>query len=244
MTRKLPLVAAGFTLVEALVAVVMLGITIAVVAPGIFVAIASREQSQQAEQALAIAQAQADRIRIDLQIGTSGLTGTNPQVNLLDQIPQDSGDSSIRAVAAPDSSTASSGCNSFNLDPNNYRAWCAVSLNSDGTSAFAVQTFRTNTQFEPAADDPSQSVPVAFWLGVRVYQIAALQNPGSLAQGTAIQPAALGLTSGAVNLTQPLAVIYMPVVRPDLAGSNQVNCLLPATPEGTGGGTSTSCASY
>ena len=60
----------GLTLIECLVAIVIISITVVAITPPIFVATASRIQSRRAEQANAIAQAEIDRIRTVVERGS------------------------------------------------------------------------------------------------------------------------------------------------------------------------------
>ena len=86
-----PKPAKGLTLIECLVAIVIISITVVAITPPIFVATASRIQSRRAEQANAIAQAEIDRIRTIVERGSSYTTA---------QLPASGGAGAATAIAA------------------------------------------------------------------------------------------------------------------------------------------------
>lgn len=62
---------AGFTLIESLVAIMVISITVVAISPPIFWATATRVQNRRAEQALAIAQSSIDQVRAKVERGSA-----------------------------------------------------------------------------------------------------------------------------------------------------------------------------
>ena len=62
---------AGFTLIESLVAIIIISITVVAISPPIFWATGTRVQNRRAEQALSIAQGTIDRVRAKVERGGS-----------------------------------------------------------------------------------------------------------------------------------------------------------------------------
>ncbi|MEM1250862.1 MAG: hypothetical protein AAGI69_00420 [Cyanobacteria bacterium P01_H01_bin.21] len=186
---------AGLTLIEGVVAVAVIGISIAVMSPMVVLAVATRVQNQRAEQAFQVAQAEVDRIKLIVERG---------------------GDYELNIAPTP------AGVNSttdFNLDPGgvpaptdiaaNYSTTSAsargIDVNNDGADDFAVQIFRTEGV-------SIGTRPVAFDLGVRVYR-ADVVRPGN---ALGVDQASLRMTSGqGQSNTRPVATLYTSVIKSD-----------------------------
>ncbi|MBR8837861.1 MAG: hypothetical protein DSM106950_28610 [Stigonema ocellatum SAG 48.90 = DSM 106950] len=198
----------GFTIIESLMAIVVITVVIIAITPPIFLAVATRYQNQKAQQAMQVAQRQVDQVRVLIEKGN--YTDSN--------LPPNAGTGQADAVAAPTSFTCTT--------PASSNA-CPFNLNGGSTNPdFYVQTYRTQTQ---TAGNPAQTV--AFYMGVRVY--SALAN-GQL--GLQTTQASLKFTTGQGSQRKyPLAVIYTPVVRSDIKDSltNYKNFLTPASPSPT-----------
>ncbi len=206
----------GFTLLESLIAIVILTVTIIAITPPIFWATATRVQNRRAEQASQLAQSEIDRVRAAVERQSVSLA----------QLPPIAGAELAPDAAAPD-----------NIDETKTRSLVPGCDNDDGMQAanatdavfidtdpeppgstdpcapeFLIQTFRgqgvsTFTGIDPNATD-------GFYMGVRVYSIAA---EDAIRDGTAqAEPGRLGLTNGlGTQRTRPLAVLGTPVVRSD-----------------------------
>ncbi|MBO3459787.1 hypothetical protein G7B40_011115 [Aetokthonos hydrillicola Thurmond2011] len=201
----------GFTIMESLMAIIIVTIVVVAITPPIFLAVATRIQNQKAQQAMQLAQRQADQVRALIEKGN--YTDTD--------LPPDAGTGQPDAVAAP---TTFSSCTS-NFASASSGA-CSFKVNSGSNPDFYVQTFRTKTL---AAGTPSQTV--GFYLGVRVY--SALANGQSGLQTT---QASLKLTTEQGNQRKyPLAVVYTLIVRNDLKDSltNYRNFLATPSPSPT-----------
>ena len=174
---------AGLTLIECIMAIVVVGIVGAAIAPMLVISVATRINSQKSEQALQLAQSEVDRIRVLVERGES-----NTAV-----LPPNTGDATaVTAVAAPNT-----------LEPtlaavNAVNEAREVDLDGDNEADFALQSYTTNQLTN------SDGVPQAFDLGVRVYDIQAFTSGQTLDT----EQASLALTSGSADRRQkPLAVL-------------------------------------
>jgi len=202
----------GLTLIECLVAIVIISITVVAITPPIFVATASRIQSRRAEQANAIAQAEIDRIRTIVERGSSYTTA---------QLPASGGAGAATAIAA------ATGVANLIASPGKCSTYPAataaiatqvipVDVDGDCDPEFAMQVFRSN---DCVPDSLKNTVPppiYAFTAGVRVYGYE-VGNPMS---NLSTERARLGLTTGrggdnsaAGAERQPLQVLYARVSR-------------------------------
>lgn len=211
----------GLSLIECLVAIIIITLTVVAITPPIMLANATRVQARKAAQAGQIAQGEIDRIRTLVE-------RRERKVNLL---PADIGDNDISKApvptgtgitAAPLLSPAS--CSTYPLaTPVERDKLVRVDINGDCTPEYAMQVFRT-TGYSPLGETDvtsGKAIPYAFIMGVRVYAY----NPNvpfpttldtkqaSLVQGTGPRD----LISGGAR--RPLAVLYSPMARNDSSGS-------------------------
>ncbi len=90
-----------------------------------------------------------------------------------------------------------------------------VNVDDDADNEFAVQVFRT-VGVKPAGS----SVPMAFELGVRVYDSRAVQAVQENSSSLSTEAAGLSFTSGEGERgTRPLAVIYTDIFQGDHDGA-------------------------
>lgn len=211
----------GLTLLESLVAIVIVAITLATITPPIFLATATRIQSRRAEQANQIAQGEVDRIR----------TLVERQDYTLNTIPTAAG-TDIQAVAAPGGVNptllmSAGQCGNTRYPPTNPTApvpadqLIRVDVDGDCTPEYAMQVFRTQgcipNEFASSVTPPA---PFAFDIGVRVYSY----TPGQ-SRGYGTQRASLKLTGGRNDLSvndnrlNPLQTLYTRAVRPNSRSS-------------------------
>jgi prepilin-type N-terminal cleavage/methylation domain-containing protein len=192
---QLPITAAnnnGLTLIECLVAIAVIGLTAAVMAPVMVFSVATRLQNQRAEQALQIAQGEVDKVRLMVERG---------------------GDFSSQLNAYPSTTTAIAATGAPTLASTSFSSTTPtvaklVNIDSDAENEFAVQVFRS-----PGRTPAGSTVPVAFELGVRVYDYLAWQRQG----GTLLtDEAALSFTNGdGQRGNRPLSVIYTTMFKGD-----------------------------
>ncbi|MDF5722247.1 MAG: hypothetical protein PUP91_17520 [Rhizonema sp. PD37] len=186
----------GFTIIESLMAIIVITVLVVSITPPIFLAVGTRVQNQKAEQAMQLAQLQVDKVRVLVERGNY-INDNNKD------LPPDGGTGLPDAVPAPTSFPTT--CTT----PASSNA-CAVDINGDGKPEFYVQTFRTR-----AINSGTPAQAVAFQMGVRVY--SALAQGQSSLQTT---QASLKFTTEQGNQRKfPLAVMYIPIVRSDIKDS-------------------------
>lgn len=198
---------AGLTLIECLVAIAVMAITVAAIAPMVVFSVATRVQNQKTAQALLMAQGEIDKVRLAVEQG--GDFGSRLQ-NDLYLLSAPAAVTNVSEVGAP---------TTFQDDPANVanvnQAW-KVDADGDGDDDFAIQLFRTQG-VELAADDGGAiDNPVAFEVGVRVYDARSEANLGALET----EESGLAFTSGEGERgNRPLAVLYSQVTQGDRNGS-------------------------
>ncbi|MBF2036961.1 MAG: type II secretion system protein [Leptolyngbyaceae cyanobacterium T60_A2020_046] len=186
---------AGLTLLEALMAIIVVALALSAATPALILTVGTRVQSQRAEQALALAQSQVDRVR---QIVERGEVGYTAQVN------------SVAFITTANELKDAPVPTSFVAAPNALTQARLVDLDGNSTPDFAVQIFRT-AGYTPAG---STSEVAAFDLGVRVYAADADQNALQATAGR------LGTTtSQGSRREQPLAVLYTTIARSETGDS-------------------------
>ncbi len=199
-----PISEQGLTLIECLVAIVVVAITVVTITPPIFLATASRVQARRAEQANQIAQSEVDRIRGIVERGNFQLADLPP-------IGVASGIEGTPVGTTVATGTILSPGNCANKYPTtplaNATTLVPVDVNGDCQPEFAMQVFRTQGCFVGDATPPA--TPSSFGLGVRVY--AYNPNEGTLPT-LEKERTTLGVTAGRKdqggNLRRPLQVLY------------------------------------
>ncbi|MFK8183911.1 MAG: hypothetical protein AB8B99_11100 [Phormidesmis sp.] len=172
-------------------AIAVIGVTTAVIAPVMVFSIATRIQNQQTEQALQVAQGEVEKIRLLVERGGDYSSD-------LAIYPVTSA-ASVAGTGAPTSAAA-------NLSSSSTNVAKFVNIDNDADNEFAVQVFRT-------AGTSLSGIPIAFELGVRVYDSDAVTGNASNLQTDA---ASLSFTSGeGERSTRPLAVIYADIFKGD-----------------------------
>lgn len=186
----------GLTLIECLVAVIIIGLVVSTITPALVIAVATRVQSQKSSQALQIAQAEIDRTRLRVERGTYDGTVLPPStpLALATAVPTPTNAVSLTASVPTAAVTDAR----------------IVDVDTDGTPDYVVQMFRS-------AGTPPTSTPITFDMGVRVYAYSAFtNNSGSLLT----DPASLSITGGEGQLNRrPLAVLYTTITRGETEGS-------------------------
>ncbi len=208
----------GLTLIEGLVAIVIVSITLVSITPPIFWATGTRIQNRRAEQALQLAQGEIDRVRTIVDQGKATINLLPPigaaNIRAVNSVaapttPKDSNVISVNPLCtnqddgkAPDSPTKYL---QVNTDPNPENP-------KDCKANFLIQTFRSNGIDSNGIAATAGVVPDGFVIGVRVYSIVAEPN---LKTGKGLtEQASLKGTNGLGNqLTRPLAVQYSTIVR-------------------------------
>lgn len=203
---------AGLTLLECLVAIMVIAVTVAAITPPIFVAVATRIQNQKAEQAQLLAQQEIDRIRVLVERGTTNLADLPP-------VPASSGSTTFQGFEAPNSAPAANTSLNDRSQANSARRAYLADVDNDGREDFLVQIYRDSGTL----NDSGQVA--AFMMGVRVYA-ASPQTRQNLAAGTLqVQQAALKFVTGrGQQVSRPLAAVYSEVARSDSNLSSDQQC--------------------
>ncbi|MBD1822608.1 type II secretion system protein [Cyanobacteria bacterium FACHB-DQ100] len=206
---------AGLTLIESLIAIVVIAITMVSITPPIFWAVASRVQVQRAEQALKLAQGEIDRVRVIIERGeTANLPPSVANLTEADVRNSTSG----RFPAAPN--TAGTGvistraCTNVGSIPSAIGTFAQLDTNGDCVGDYLLQTFRSQgfDQNGNRFEGTTGQVLTGFVMGVRVY--SAIARDELTAQRGETQPASLRGTNGLGNQrNRPLAVLYSTIVR-------------------------------
>lgn len=229
----------GLTLLETLVAIIVIALTVSAITPAFILTVATRVQSQRAEQAMQLARSEVDKVRLAMELGSvDDPTTPNPDDgDRLLLLPADAGAVDPDDVAAPTTfvaATDASCSNTYGNQPGVAEA-CAIEISCDVADAdcdvdadFAVQVYRVNSFASPVTGEVA-----AFQMGVRVYAYEATRDEN--ADGTAnvdvtladpdVGLAGAGLTTNPRNRESddgttgrsyryaPLAVIYTTVFR-------------------------------
>lgn len=215
----------GLTLLECLIAVSVMGLTIGLVLPPLFIATASRVQTRRAEQAFQIAQGEVDRIRTLVALDRH-ISSSLPQAAAAGVKAEDVAVATTASAKVRTSRASCSNAETGTPQPQINTA-ILVDIDADCQPDFLMQVFRTSVPLstsessKPANDQrPSQ-----FDLGVRVYSIlagraSATSSFSSNLTGLEKKPASLGLTSGQGNqLKRPLAALYTSISWSDRDGT-------------------------
>lgn len=202
--NSLKIAAQGFTLVESLMGILVITVVAIAITPPIVISTATRVQNRRAEQAMQLAQAEIDRIRVFVEQG-GAYTAKLPPVH--------SGtvaNGVISKVAAPTTFVNSvAGINASRALADSSSKAFGVDVNNDAEVDYYVQIFRDNNANAIVANTTSLS---AFQIGVRVYSKAA--RAGSLQT----DPASLRITnSSGGQQHKPLAVVYTTIASSDNA---------------------------
>lgn len=205
----------GFTLIESLVAMVVISVTIVAITPPIFWATGTRVQNRRAEQALALAQGELDRVRAEIERGGGAA---------LSDLPASVGATTIFAnYPGPAPTAAWSKMRS--TDPLKNTAeivvagdarfpaasqYLPVDTDGDGTADFLIQVFR-DTGVCDVSPCSATATPRIFNVTVRVY--AAMAKDSSKTKLDNTRASLLGTTGTKQAKDKPLAVLSSQVAR-------------------------------
>jgi len=215
----------GFTLIEALIAIVIVGITLSFITPMVFLSVATEAQNRKIQQAGQLAQGEVDRVRIRLERGNYSSAADNID------FPADAGVANLNLAPVPTGVTArlrstTATCNT-DTDGEQVPLLEALQVDIDGdcTADFLVQVFR-DAGVRATVDADSDLV--GFSMGVRVYAARAADNmaDGTLAFDGVGDPAATppvppqGVSRASITATtgfgrqdtQPLSVLYSTII--------------------------------
>jgi prepilin-type N-terminal cleavage/methylation domain-containing protein len=221
----------GFTLIESLVAIIVISVTVVAISPPIFWAAATRVQNRRAEQALSIAQSSIDEVRAKIERGgatspelpaaSAGVLRPNPPApaptaewNLMRGItPACNTVSNLKTAVAATATTAPIPADQHYPSDIQY---LPVDTDGDCKADFLVQIFRNDgicsdgpcgASALPIADRR----PLAFSVGVRVYSALAKNSPALYPEKARLT----GTTGTGQTGSRPLAVLYSTVAKSD-----------------------------
>ena len=232
----------GFTLIESLVAIIIVSITVVAISPPIFWATGSRVQNRRAEQALSIAQATIDQVRARVERGgstaielpaidTGATAGKRPNpagplpsaqwTPMQSVTPICNTVASLKPAVAATETTAAVPAAQQYPDVGQY---LPVMTTNDSVCKpdFLVQIFRNDgicadgLACLASALPVNERQPVAFSVGVRVYSSLATKGTTALLKEKA---GLTGSTGTGQAGTRPLAVIYATVAKSDASAS-------------------------
>lgn len=220
---------AGLTLIECIVAIVIVSVVGVAITPPLFLATAARVQNNRAEQSVQIAQGEVDKVRVLVEQGSyssDDLPGPGAAEVTKTATPTAVLENSLSSTHQPCDDTLDP-----SFSPPAANELLPVDVNGDCQSDFLIQVFRSadNSQVIATAADGTE-VPLVFGLGVRVWvDTPTLRNNLTVLDAT---PASLTITAGTGDqATRPLAVAYTRIARSDLNVSYQTFCL--SLPEGS-----------
>jgi len=204
---------AGLTLIECLVAISVIAVTSASIAPVLLLSVATRVQNQKSEQALQVAQGEVDRVRLLVE---RNQTYTSSDLKLaesasapLETTPSTTTGTAITTVGKPTSLAAKAVWTAPGYTPSDVQAR-EIDTNGDSTPEFVIQSFRGGAVMV-------DTMPIAFDMGVRVYDYAAItDDSGAIDSTLETDAAGLGFTGGEGQRgTKPLAVLYTQIINSD-----------------------------
>lgn len=214
----------GLTLIECLVAIIMVALVASAITPALVLSVATRVQSQKAEQAMALGQAEVDRVRTLMERGQFNPPSPLPSGSLfsgITQIPvapntvtETTVQSQVGAARGTSNIVNRTNLNGLPTLPTQTRR---VDVNGDAVGDdnwdFAVQVYRTRG----ITNNNNPDQPVAFALGVRVYDYDAVATgTGNLET----EPLSLGITGGSGQRgNRPIAAFYTTVAQAEQGDS-------------------------
>lgn len=232
--------ASGFTLIESLVAIIVISITVVAISPPIFWAAATRVQNRRAEQALSIAQSSIDEVRAKIERGGattpelpvavtgavgrpyppapapdgewSSMKGITPACNTVKNLKP--AQAAVEAIGATPAIPAVPADKHY-PDINQY---LPVDTDGDCKADFLVQIFRNDgiCLDGPCAASTVPDIdkkPLVFSVGVRVYSAIAKKTPTGVLERDKAR--LTGTTGTGQTGFRPLAVLYSTVAKSD-----------------------------
>lgn len=212
---------AGLTLIECLVAIVMVGLVVGMITPALVISVATRVNSQKTEQALEVAQSEIDEVRTIVERGVYEADELPPSTpfteadgNWSTETTADGREYRIeypQTILGPDADLdlLAEDTTYADMDPFEARQ---VDVDGDNNPDFAVQVYRSPGQVD------EDGIPIAFSMGVRVYDILAFDgdNTGNLVT----DQASASLTAGESDRGDlPLAVLYTSITKGDVSSA-------------------------
>ncbi|TVR08651.1 MAG: type II secretion system protein [Phormidium sp. GEM2.Bin31] len=209
------------TLIEGLVAILIVSAVGTAITPMMFLSVATRVQNRRAEQAVQLAHGQIDQVRVLIE------QGINDEDDVRELPYHVEGATSVREVGPPtqvfnqllSTNFECSQLSAIDLATVTADRAFPVDINGNCEADFFVQTYRTN---QVVARRDGEDIPVVFAMGVRVYYRNA--DFGNLET----DEASLVMTTGeGQQTTRPLAALYTVMAQGDTRVSlDRYHCFL------------------
>jgi type II secretory pathway pseudopilin PulG len=223
----------GLTIIECLVAIVIITLTVVAITPPIMLATATRIQSRKVEKANQVAQGEIDRIRLLVERGSYQLA----------ELPGDIGSNTLSVTSPPAATGNPTSSPLYSIAPGTtcgitvYPGTTPIAVNNlvrvdvdgDCEADYVMQVFRT-TGYTPNNANPL--VPYSFVVGVRVYAYYPKQPFIPLDTTRASSRMGTGALDSAGGKRRPMAVLYAPMARNDSSRSLGQLCTQTATAVG------------
>lgn len=201
----------GLSLIECLIAIMVIAITATAITPPILLATGTRIQSRRAEQANQIAQAEVDRIRTIVERGgytTADLpmsTGQATGIETFGAPVSPAGPAMLSSATCPDRYPQTK--------PNSPNGLVKVDINGDCQAEFLMQVFRTEGCWPTNVDQTTQP-PYSFYMGVRVYAYQEGENiPVFDNQRATLSMSSTGRKDQVAGNRKPLQTLYTKISR-------------------------------
>ena len=209
----------GLTIIECLVAIVIITLTVVAITPPIMLATATRIQSRKVEKANQVAQGELDRVRLLVERGSYQIADLPGAItgNAINTAPVASGSPTSGLVYSPSSCNTYPG-SSTPLATDLVR----VDVDGDCQADYVMQVFRT-AGYTPSGISPA--VPYSFVVGVRVYAYYPSQPFIPLDTTRASTRMGTGALDSAGGKRRPMAVLYAPMARNDSSRSLGQLCI-------------------
>ena len=206
----------GFTLIESLVAMIVISITLVAIVPPIFWATGTRVQNRRAEQALAIAQGELDRVRGVLERSDAPVPSSlPPQVTKAEfgsyrgPNPKSPWAGKMRSTL-PGFNTAETATDGIQY-PDSADTYIPVDTDGDGKADFLVQVFRDPGTCVSVNPCVAPDTPRIFAMKVRVYSAIAIDS--ELASLDTTKATLIGTTGTGQAKNRPLAILSSQMAR-------------------------------
>ncbi|PSB24343.1 hypothetical protein C7B82_27445 [Stenomitos frigidus ULC18] len=215
----------GLTIIECLVAIVVISLTVVAITPPIMLATASRIQSRKVEKANQVAQGEIDRVRLLVERGSyqlSDLPGTAGAINGATTISS-FGAATGSPTGGPLYSTAS--CSTYPTVAASVTTLIRVDVDGDCKPEYVMQVFRTPGYAPTSPAITATTVPFSFEMGVRVYAYYEGQTFIPLDTTKASMRMGTGPLDLAGGKRRPMAVLYSKMARNDSSRSLGQLCI-------------------
>ncbi|MCI3280535.1 hypothetical protein L5470_06010 [Synechococcus sp. PCC 6717] len=191
----------GLTLVECIVAILVVNVAVAALAAPLMLVAATRVQNDRIAQATALALAEADRMRVLMEQGVNVTTNVIPPQS---SVSATLGEPNLLSSQPPPTTVTTCTGGGMGL-PTAATQGCLRTFNN---AQFVVQMYRGTLTFGP------NNRIVGYPMQVRVYNRATFTD-GSPSTATPIQQQPATMTSSIGNVGLPLAVITTDIVQGD-----------------------------